>query len=104
MKKYDVEFCDFGPTSAAQDGAVINSQPYSNTQPLTDGTQPFPDTIPDTTERIPDTVQHNSDDVMEMSLVSMPQNTNSVPSEPPPSYNEAVTLQPSRLDMSETII
>ena len=92
MKKYDAEFCDFEPTSTAQDDAVIESQPHSTTQPLTSGTQPFPDKVSDTAEHIPDTVKQNPDDVMETSPDSMPQNTNSVPSEPPPSYNEAVTL------------
>ena len=81
------------PTSTAQDNAVIDSQPYSTTQPKTNRLQGFPDTI-----------QHRPDDRTQASPVSMSQNTNSVPSEPPPSYNEAVTLQPSRLDTSETII
>ena len=81
------------PTSAAQDDAVIDSQPHSTTQPITNGFQGFPDTI-----------QHRPDDRIQTLPVLMPQNTNSVPSEPPPSYNEAVTLQPSRLDTSETII
>ena len=77
---------------------VIDGQPNATRQPdgsfvHTNGWQPFSDTV-----------QHSPDYRIQTSPVSMPHNTNSVPSEPPPSYNEAVILQPSRLDMSETII
>ena len=90
---YDAKFGEnMEPTSTAQ-GDVVNSQPHSTTQPITSGLQGFPDTI-----------QHRPDNRIQTSPVSMPQNTNSVPSEPPPSYNEAVTLQPSRLDVPKTII
>ena len=98
MKKYEAEFREnFKPTNTVLHD-VIDSQPHSTTQPITDGIQP----CPDTSQHNPDTIQHNQHnpvDIMETLPVSMPQNTNSVPSEPPPNYNEAVTMQPS-----ETII
>ena len=77
---------------------VIDGQPNATRQPdgsfvHTNGWQPFSDAV-----------QHSPDHRIQTSPVSMPHNKNSVPSEPPPSYNEAVILQPSRLDMSETII
>ena len=96
MKKYEAEFGEnFEPTNTVLHDVEIDSQPHSITQPITDGIQP----CPDTSQHNPDTIQynqHNPVDIMETLPVSMRQNTNSVPIEPPPNYNEAVTMQPSQ--------
>ena len=103
MKKYEAEFREnFEPINTVLHDVVIDSQPHSTTQPITDRIQPCPDTSQhnqDTSQHNPDTIQHNLHnpvDIMETLPVSMAQNTNFVPSEPPPNYNEAVTMQPSQ--------